>query len=216
MPYSASTLVPLVAAGGFTLWHYRTADTRAAVLAAGYFSTAANQLLPGHLVILQANDAMAFLPVRSGAAVGNGLVVDATSAPISLTAGGSLDIEADLAASAVARCLSLGPVPSGLTVGDSFTVQANVTGPVSTVRFAILNAASAEVVGPTTATVSAGTASATFAAPSPGTGYRLRAVDAAEPLVAQISPSFVVTAAFALLIESGLGLLVENGSRIIL
>lgn len=42
----------------------------------------------------------------------------------------------------------------------------------------------------------------------------MRAADAAEPLVTQISPSFVVLSAFALLLETGAGLLLESGARL--
>jgi hypothetical protein len=216
MSYSPTGLIPLVAADSFTLWLYRTPDTRATVLAPGYFRDTASRLLPGHVVVVQAGDATMLLPVRTGAEVGNGLVVDASSPPLRLSAGGALDFGMDLDATAVARCLSLGPVPSGVNVGETFTVQATVTGPIATLRFSVLNASGAVVAGPVDAAVSSGTASATFDAPAPGNGYRLRAMDVAEPLVTQFSPSFVVTAAFALLIETGLDLLLESGARLVL
>ncbi|WP_458093750.1 hypothetical protein [Roseomonas sp. WA12] len=216
MPYIASNLIPIVAADSFTLWLYKTGDTRATVLSAGYFAAAGNRLLSGHMMVLQAADATAILPVRAGAEVGNGLVVDATSSPLRLNGAGSLDIEADLAAAAVARCINLGPVPSGVNQGETFTVQAAASGATTSVRFSIVNAAGTVVVGPTTAAVASGSAIATLTAPVPGTGYRLKAEDAADALVAQLSPSFVVLSAFALLIESGLGMLAETGSRLVM
>ena len=76
MPFDLSGLSPLLTAGSFTLWRYASADSRIAVLAPGYFTTAADRLHPGHLVILQASDAMAFLPVREDGTVGSGLVLD--------------------------------------------------------------------------------------------------------------------------------------------
>jgi hypothetical protein len=216
MPYIASNLVPLVAADSFTLWLYKTTDTRATVLAPGYFTAAASRLLPGHMLVLQAGDASAILPVRAGAAVGNGLVVDASSPPLRLSAVGSLDFDTDLAATAVARCLTLGAMPSGVNQGETFTVQASVSGPVTTLKFSILNAAGAVVLGPISANVSAGSASATFTAPSPGNGYRVKVEDAADSLVVQVSPSFVVLSAFALLLENGTSLLRETGGRLVL
>ena len=216
MSYIASNLIPIVAADSFTLWLYKTTDTRATVLSAGYFAAAGNRLLSGHMVVLQAADATAIIPVRASAEVGNGLVVDATSSPLRLTGAGSLDLGADLAAAAVARCVNLGPMPSGVNQGETFTVQAAASGATSSVKFSILNAAGAVVVGPTSATVTSGSAIATFTAPVPGNGYRLKVEDAADALVAQISPSFVVLSAFALLIESGLGLLAETGGRLVM
>ncbi len=216
MAYDPTALTPLIAADAFSMWYYRTADTRAAVLADGYFATATNRLLAGHVLLLQAGDATSILPVREGGAVGNGLVVDASSPPLRLTTTGTLDFSADLSASAVARCLSLSPVPAGINVGETFDVGATVTGPVATVRFAVLNGAGATVVGPTDAAVAGGAAQASFTAPAAGTGYRVRASDPADTLVTQTSPSFVVLSAFALLLEAGAGMLLESGSRLAL
>jgi hypothetical protein len=216
MPYIASNLLPLIAADSFTLWLYKTTDTRATVLSAGYFAAAGNRLLPGHMIVLQAADATAMLPVRSNAEVGNGIVIDATSSPLRLTGAGSLDFDADLTATAVARSVALGAIPAGVNQGETFTVQAAASGAVTSLKFSVLDAAGTVVLGPTSAAVSAGSASATFTAPIPGNGYRLKVEDEADPLVVQISPSFVVLAAFALLIESGMSLLLEAGGRLIL
>lgn len=216
MPYIASNLISLVAADSFTLWLYKTTDSRATVLSPGYFSNAAGRLLPGHMVVVQAGDATSILPVRNNGEVGNGIVVDATSAPLRLVARGSLGIEADLTASAVARGVTLGSMPSGLTQGQSFTVQASAAGATTALKFTILNAAGTPVLGPTSVPVTAGSASATFAAPSPGNGYRLKVEDAVDPLVAQVSPSFVILSAFALLLESGMSMLLEAGGRVVL
>jgi len=216
MAFTPGNLIPLIAADSFALWLYRTADTRAAVLAAGYFAAARDRLLPGHLIVLQAADAATFLPVRGNAEVGNGIVLDASLSPLRLAAAGSLEMEADLAAAAVARSVSLGAVPAGVNEGESFTVQAAAAGATATLRFTVLDAAGAAVRGPVSVPVSGGAASTTFAAPTPGTGYRLKVEDAADALVAQLSPSFVVLSAFALLIESGASLLAETGRRLVL
>jgi hypothetical protein len=85
MPFNALNLSELVASDDISLWFYRTTDTRAAVLAPGYFVSVADRLLSGHIIICRASDSMAFLPVRTGGAVGNGLVLDSTAAPLRLT-----------------------------------------------------------------------------------------------------------------------------------
>jgi hypothetical protein len=112
--------------------------------------------------------------------------------------------------------VTLGAVPSGVNQGETFTVQATASGATTMLKFSVLNAAGAVVLGPTSVAVSSGSASATFTAPSPGNGYRLKVEDAADALVAQLSPSFVVLSAFALLVESGLGLLAEAGGRLVM
>ncbi len=66
MPFSDSALSALTTANGFTLWHYRTQDDRAAVLAPGYFSAAAQRLLPGDIVIVQAADVHRAGAIRGG------------------------------------------------------------------------------------------------------------------------------------------------------
>ena len=76
MPFSPASFGALIQGNGFTLWHYRTGDTRAVVAAAGYFAPVAESLNTGDLVILQAADAMALLPVRSGPALGPGVTLD--------------------------------------------------------------------------------------------------------------------------------------------
>ena len=53
MPFSHADLGALFQGDGFTLWHYRTADTRAAVAADGYIAPMAGSMLPGDLVILR-------------------------------------------------------------------------------------------------------------------------------------------------------------------
>jgi hypothetical protein len=81
MPFDNTGLSPLLSASGFTLWLYRTPDTRTATLATGYFAPAAARLETGDLIILQAADAIALMPVRPGDLVAAGLVIDAAAAP---------------------------------------------------------------------------------------------------------------------------------------
>ena len=104
MSFDASSLTALVSAGSFSIWDYRTGDSRAAVLASGYFAAATDRLLPGHVVILHSADGMSFLPMREAGAVGNGLVLDSVSAPLRLsrTAAGRFGIE---------RCIRRAGIP---------------------------------------------------------------------------------------------------------
>ena len=216
MSFIANSLISLVAADSFTLWLYKTTDSRATVLSPGYFNGAAGRLLPGHMVVVQAGDATAILPVRNNGEVGNGIVVDANSAPLRLTGAATLGIETDLSVTAVARGVTLGAMPSGLNEGQNFTVRASASGATTTLKFSVLNSLGAPVLGPTSVPVAAGSASATFAAPTPGNGYRVKVEDALDPLVAQVSPSFVVLSAFALLLESGVSMLMEAGGRMVM
>ena len=51
MPFSPANLNALLQTSAFNLWHYRTADTRAVVSAAGYFTPVAASLKPGDLMV---------------------------------------------------------------------------------------------------------------------------------------------------------------------
>ncbi len=48
--YNERNLSVLSYANGFTLWHYRTDDTRTTVLASGYFSEAADVVRKGDAI----------------------------------------------------------------------------------------------------------------------------------------------------------------------
>jgi len=51
MAYKSDNLSVLAYANNFTLWHYTTTDTAAGVVAAGYFSKAADMLRVNDLII---------------------------------------------------------------------------------------------------------------------------------------------------------------------
>ena len=85
MPFSPNALIPLIQSGSFSLWHYRSADLRIEIAAPGYFNAAAGRLRPGDVMILQAADAMAMLPVRSNALTGPGVTLDGAVTPVALT-----------------------------------------------------------------------------------------------------------------------------------
>ncbi|MFC3126436.1 hypothetical protein ACFOD4_15330 [Pseudoroseomonas globiformis] len=217
MPFDPRGLSALSSTGSFTLWLYVTSDTRAGVLAAGYFSSAAERLQPGHILIVQAADSLNFLPVQSTAKVGNGLVLDASAPPLRINAFGVLNFVFSLApVASTTRSVALGPVPTGLYKGREFAVGATASGPVTTLVFTMLNAAGQTMAGPIQRTVSNGAASAIFTAPQPGSGYRIRVADAAEPLAAQTSASFVVTEPYALLTEMGSNINAEDGGEILI
>lgn len=61
MPFSAADFDALVKGDGFTLWHYRTADTRAVVATDGYFAPVAANVKTGDLLILHAADGLTML-----------------------------------------------------------------------------------------------------------------------------------------------------------
>jgi hypothetical protein len=209
MPFDASDLAPLVASDQTTLWFYRTGDARAAVLAPGYFPAAAG-LQPGHVILLQAADSMALLPVRFAGAVGNGIVLDTTPAPLVLTARGGGSFRFAATASAIARTLALQPLPVGLVIDRAIGVSATVSGAVASVVFTLRNGTGAQVGSTVAAPVAAGSAVAQFTIATPGL-YRVEASDAAEPLVAQTSSGFFVSPPFTLLTEAGFQLLAETG-----
>lgn len=217
MPFDPRGLSALNSTSNFTLWLYVTGDTRAAVLAPGYFAAAADRLVPGNILVVQAADSLNFLPVQSNAKIGNGVVLDASAPPLRLAGYGALGFGFSMPPVAgESRSVALDPVPSGLYIGRAFTVGARTSGPVATLVFTILNSMGAVVAGPVLVPVSSGGASATFTAPAPGSGYRVRVADAQEPLAAQLSPSFVVTEPYALLTEAGLNITAHQGGEILL
>jgi hypothetical protein len=54
MAYRSKDLSALAYANGFTLWHYRTADSAAEVDNAGYFNGASRMLRVGDFIMLSA------------------------------------------------------------------------------------------------------------------------------------------------------------------
>jgi hypothetical protein len=216
MPFSALGLSALSSANGFTMWHYRTDDLRAAVLAPGYFAPAAGQLMPGDIVIVQALDATAMVPIRGGTLVGGGVTVDASGSAPSLLRSATLVADILLAATASPRAIELDPIAELLFEGDTVEVGATITGPIAQVTFALLNSAGATVGAPQTATVAGGRAGAAFTVPPPGGGYRVRAQETADPTLFVRSPPFAVTFPPKLLAESGGRLLTESGALLVL
>jgi hypothetical protein len=215
MPFDNAALTPLVTNSGFTLWLYRTADTRAAALAAGYFAPAAARLETGDMILLQAADAVTLTTVRPGDVVATGLVVDTSAAPFRVNRSAAQRFSVRTVAGAVAMTVLLAPLAGGTVAGGTLQAQAAIAGPVSQVAFSIRDATGATVRGPQAAAVSGGAASASLPAPAVGSGYRLRVEAVGFPQVADTSQAFAVSAAYALLDQGGSALLLQDGSRLL-
>jgi hypothetical protein len=213
LPYTPASLTALVQGNSFTLWHYRTTDARAAVGAAGYFDPVFSGLKPGDLMILQASDSYALLPVRVGPALGTGVTLDGAIGPFNTVRSVAQGFSLAQAAAAVVRTIVLAPLASVVVAGASIPVSAAVTGPVGQVVFTLRDANGAVVPPAKMVAVTAGGASASFAAPPVGTGYRVRVEDGADPALGVTSPSFNVGNDLALLLlEDGARLLLERGN----
>lgn len=213
MPFTASSFGALVQGNGFTLWHYRTTDARAVVTAAGYFSAIADSLQPGDLMILQAADSLALLPIRSGPAFGTGVTLHGVVGPLSLFRSVAHGITIGQAASAVVRTIVLAPLAAAVLAGSTIPASASVSGPVAQVVFSLRDRDDVVIPPLRTAAVSNGAASTSFPAPPVGAGYRIRVEDAADPSIGMTSRSFSVGQALNLLAqEDGTFLLLEQGS----
>ena len=215
MPFTPASLGALIQGNSFTLWHYRTSDSRAAVTAAGYFAPVAGSLKPGDLMILQSADAMALLPIRVGPALGTGVTLDGAVGPLNTLRAVAQGFSIAQAASAVVRAIVLVPFAAVVMAGSSIAATATVTGPISQVVFTLRDRNGIVIPPVRTVAVRTGAASATFAAPPVGTGYRIRVEDAADPAIGVTSRSFNVGADLRLLLqEDGSLLLQEDGGTL--
>ncbi len=216
MPFSPASFGALIQGDGFTLWHYRTADARSVVVAAGYFAPVAGSLRPGDLVILQAADALALLPVRAGPALGTGATLDGAVGALGLVRAAAQRFSFSQTAQAVVRTLVLGPVAASMVAGSAFAVSASVTGPVGQVVFTVRDSSGAAVPPAKTVAVTNGRAATSFRAPPIGTGYRVHVEDAQDPAVSALSRAFSVGPDLRLLLAEGDGaLLTEAGGRLV-
>lgn len=215
MPFVSANLIPLVANSGFTIWLYRTTDTRATALAAGYFNAASGQLATGDVMFLQASDALTLTTVRPNTVIASGLVVDSSQVPFSVGRQAHHRFSVAQLVNAVAATVLLMPLAGGFVVGGSIPAQASVSGPIASVSFSLRDAGGSTVAGPQSAPVTAGSASIVFTAPAAGTGYRIRVEAAGEPEVFDISPPFTVSLPFALLTQANEALLLQDGSRLL-
>lgn len=216
MPFDNTALIPLLANSGFTIWLYRTADTRADALAAGYFSPGATRLAFGDVIFLQSADALTLTTVRPGPTVPGGVVIDTAAAPFRVNRSAAQVFSVRQMASAVAMTVLLAPLAGGIVEGGFVQAQAAVTGPVAQVSFSIRDASGATVRGPQAASVASGSALALLPAPDAGSGYRLRVEADGAPLVADTSPPFAVSPPYALLVQAGDVVLTQSGDRLLI
>ena len=216
VPFSPDDFGALIQSDGFTLWHYRTADTRAAVVASGYFAPVAARLSPGDLLILQAADALALLPVRAGPALGTGVTLDGAVGALRLVRSAAQRFSFSQTAQAVVRSLVLGPMAASMVAGSAFAVSATVSGPVSQVVFTVRDGSGAALPPAKTVAVRNGRAATSFQAPPIGTGYRVHVEDAQDPTVQALSRAFSVGPDLRLLLlEDDTPLLTEAGDRVV-
>jgi hypothetical protein len=216
MPFDNSGLTPLLANSGFTIWLYRTPDTRAAALESDYFTPAGSRLALGDVILLQASDALTLTTVRPGPVVPGGVVVDTATAPFRLNRSAAQRFSVRQMATAVAMTVLLAPLAGGIVAGGQVLAEARVTGPVAQVSFSIHDATGTTVRGPQAADVTAGTASASLPAPGAGSGYRLRVEAVGAPQVADTSPPFAVSPPYALLAQGGQVVLTQSGGRLLI
>ena len=215
MPFSPNALIPLIQSGSFSLWHYRSADLRIEIAAPGYFNAAAGRLRPGDVMILQAADAMAMLPVRSNALTGPGVTLDGAVTPVALTRSVAQIFGITQAAAAVVRTIVLAPLVAGVIAGTAIPVQAQVNGPVSQVVVSLRDGGGRLVPPAQTLTVSQGYVTAALPTPPVGTGYRIRIEDPLDPSLSATSRAFSILPDLRLVLsEEGLRLLQENGFAI--
>jgi len=216
MPFDNTALIPLLANSGFTIWLYRTGDTRATALTNGYFSPAAARLAAGDVIFLQASDALTLTTVRPGTTVPAGVVIDTAAAPFRVNRTAAQRFSVKQMASAVAMTVLLAPLAGGVVAGGVVQAQAAVAGPVAQVSFSIRDASGATVRGPQQAAVTAGSASTTLPAPEAGSGYRLRVEADGAPQVADTSPAFAVSLPYALLVQGSGVVLTQSGGRLLI
>jgi len=219
VPFTPASLGALVQGNGFTLWHYRTGDTRAAVAGAGYFPVAGTNLKAGDLMVLQAVDQLALVPLRAGPALGTGTTLDLVAAPFNAVRAVSQNFSVSQTVAAVLRTLVLAPLAAISLAGAPIPVSAQVVGPVTQVTFTLRNGAGTVVPPVQTVAVNAGRADATFPAPPLGDGYRVTVADAANPALSVTGNAFSVGGGatgelFRLLLENGALLLAEDGVAI--
>ena len=216
MAFASPSLLTLASTGSMTLWYYRTADTRSTVLSAGYFA-AAGALRSGDVILFQGADGLSLLPVRSGNAVGAGLVLDTGIAPLALAlAPPPMRFGFGVTAAPVLRAIRIDALASPVPWGPAMSLGASVEGPVAGLVFRVVDAGGGTVSGPVTAAVNAGRAVASLDSPPIGTGYRLRVEDAADAALFLLSPAFSVSLGPGLLAETGGTLLTESGTRLLL
>ena len=215
MPFIANNLSALSAANGFTLWHYRTTDSRTDTEAAGYFAPAAVQVRVGDIILVQANDGTAMLPVRAGNVTGAAMVLDTLGAPPEIQRSGYLPFTVTLSATAQARAITIDPMPNAVESGTSIPVGATIIGNITDITFQLRNAVGT-VIATQSSVVTAGRATTLFPAQASGGGYRILARNTADTNHSALSAPFAIGMPPRLLNEDGGILLLEDGGQLLL
>ena len=213
MPYDERGLNALSTISGFTLWHYRTADPRGSVIAPGYFTAAAARLAIGDVIIVQAADATAFLPVGVANTAGAGLTLDTTGAGLRLIRSATQSIEVDHGGIATARAIIPSAMPPSALPETPVALTIVVIGPIAQITLSLIDANDQPFAAPQIFPVIGGMVITTVALPGPpGAEWRLRVADTADALLVTTSAPTLIRAFARLLSESGGLLLLENGS----
>ena len=215
MPFDARNLAALIASDTTTLWFYRTTDTRAAVLAPGYFSPVATQLQSGHVILAQTADSLSILPVRLNGAVGNGLVLDVVGVPLARTAEAAFSLAGAFTAAASFRTVRVDSPPIGVIEGAPFTTGATVGGATTSLLFRLVNASGTILQSIPGVPVVNGRATASFNGPVAGTGYRIRAIDSDDGEARSTSATCTSAPLQQIATESGAGLTTEDGGMLL-
>jgi hypothetical protein len=212
MPFDARNLAALIASDTTTFWFYRTTDTRAAVLAPGYFDAVANRLQSGHIMLVQSADSLGLLPVRAGGGVGNGIVLDVLGGPIARAIAAALLLGGAFGGAAIGRSVRADSPPNTVGEGEPFTFGASITGATNSVLFRLVNASGTILQTVSGVPVSGGRASATLSGPAAGTGYRVRVIDTDDADARSTTAPFNSAPPQQLAAESGAGLTTEGGA----
>ncbi|MBR0654841.1 hypothetical protein [Plastoroseomonas arctica] len=213
MPYDERGLNALSTISGFTLWHYRTGDQRGSVIAPGYFTAAAARLAIGDVIIVQASDATAFLPVGVANTTGAGLTLDTTGAGLRLIRSATQFIEVNHGGIATARAIILAGLPPSALPETPAALTITVIGPVAQVTLSLIDENDQPAAAPQIFTVVGGLVATTITLPGPpGAEWRLRVADTADATLVTISAPTLIRAYARLLRESGGLLLLENGA----
>jgi hypothetical protein len=213
MPYDERGLNALSTVSNFTLWHYRTGDQRGSVITPGYFTAAAARLAVGDVIIVQAADATAFLPVGVASTAGAGLTLDTTGAGVRLVRSATQSISVDHGGVATARALMLSEMPPSALPETPVALNITVIGPVAQITLSLIDANDQPAAAPQIFAVVGGQVATTVALPGPpGAEWRLRVADTTDATLVTISAPTLIRAYARLLGEGGGLLLLENGA----
>lgn len=213
MPYDERGLNALSAISDFTLWHYRTTDTRGAVIAPGYFTAAATRLAIGDVIIVQAADATAFLPVGVANTAGAGLTLDTTGAGLRLIRSATQLIDVDHGGIATPRAIIPSAMPPSALPETPVALTIVVIGPIAQITLSLIDENDQPSAAPQIFAVVGGMVSTTITLPGPpGAEWRLRVMDTADATLVTTSAPTLIRAFARLLRESGGLLLLENGA----